>query len=104
MDKLMSAEIIKNYSSILSAIEGNFETSVPEQKIYQLINNQLDTMPKWNVENYHLSGTDSYSNIYSSEMSGTGNNGSSYYVMEPDMATVEAAKAKIDALFEEYNK
>ena len=101
MDKLMSAEIIKNYSSILSAIEGNFETSVPEQKIYQLINNQLDTMPKWNVENYHLSGTDSYSNIYSSEMSGTGNNGSSYYVMEPDMATVEAAKAKIDALFEE---
>ncbi len=101
MDKLMSAEIIKNYSNILSAIEGNFETSIPEQKIYQLINNQLDAMPRWNVENYHLSGKDSYASIYSSDVSGTGNNGSNYYVMEPDMATVETAKAKIESVFDE---
>ena len=99
LDKLASAEIIKNYSSVLNAVQDNFETSIPEKKIYQLINNQLDSMPKWKIEDYHLEGTDSYSSIYSSSMEGTGDNGSNYYVMEPDYETVENAKAKIQAVF-----
>lgn len=100
-DKLSSVEILKNYSNILSAIEGSIETSIPENKFYQIINHQLDNMPKWSIENYYLNGTGSYAGIYSSDVSGTGNNGSNYYVMEPDMATVEAAKAKIEAVFAE---
>jgi LCP family protein required for cell wall assembly len=98
-DKLSSAEILRNYSNILSAIEGSIETSIPENKFYQIINYQLDNMPKWNIENIHLDGVDGYAGIYSSNMDGTGDNGSFYYVMEPNPESVENAKAKIDAIF-----
>jgi len=102
LDKVASAEIIKNYSNILSAIEGNFETSIPESKFYQLINYQLDNMPRWTTENSYLKGTDTYvEGIYSGNMEGATTNNPNYYVMEPDMATVEAAKAKIEAVFDE---
>ena len=100
LDKLMSPEIIKNYSSILAAVQSNFETSLPEQKIYQLINNQLDSMPKWEVLDCHMEGFDSHSDIYSYGKNEAGDYGVNYYyVMEPNYDTVEAAKAKIKAVF-----
>ncbi len=101
LNKILSPEIIKNYSSILSAVQNNFETSIPEQKIYQLINNQLDNMPKWEVLDCHMEGYDSHSDIYSYGKYEAGNYGANYYyVMEPNYDTVEAAKAKIKEVFE----
>ena len=101
LNKILSPEIIKNYSSILSAIQNNFETSIPEQKIYQLINNQLDNMPKWEVLDCHMEGYDSHSDIYSYGKYEAGDYGSNYYyVMEPNYDTVEAAKVKIKEVFE----
>ena len=100
LNKLFSAEIITNYASILSAVQDNFETNIPEKKIYQLINNQLDSMPKWQIEDYHMEGYDSHNNVYSCGMSGAGDYGAYYYVMEPNYDTVEEAKAKIKAVFD----
>lgn len=100
LNKLMSSEIIKKYTSVLSAVQDNFETNIPEQKIYQLINNQLDSMPKWQIEDYHLEGYDSYNSVYSYGLAQAGDNGSHYFVMEPNYETIEIARNKIKAIFD----
>lgn len=99
--KLTSSEILKNYSNILSAVEDNFETNIPEQKFYQLLNYQLDTSPRWKIDNYHMEGYDSHNQVYSYGIREAGDYGYNYYyVMEPNYDTVEAAKAKIKEVFD----
>ncbi len=99
IDKLSSAEILKNYTGILAAVQDNFETNIPENKFYQLINYQLDNMPRWNVESYAMEGYNSRNQIYSVDLPETGNYNNDYYVMEPNYETVEIAKEKIKKAF-----
>lgn len=99
IDKLSSSEILKNYTSILAAVEKNFETNIPENKFYQLINNQLDAMPRWNVESYAMEGYNSHNQVYTYDLPETGEYNNYYYVMEPNFETVEIAKEKIKKAF-----
>lgn len=57
LEKAMSSKIITNYSSILSAIEGSFETNMPSDSIRSLINMQLDDMSGWEMFNLQLTGS-----------------------------------------------
>ena len=85
---LSSSTLVKKYSSILESMGSSFQTNMPQDKIYSLVNMQLDSMPKWNITSISVNGKDSYNYTYSYSAG-------KLYVMEPDMSTVEAATNKI---------
>lgn len=90
IDKAMSPEILKNYSSVLQAVEGNFETTVPYELIANLVRDQLDEGGDWDVITYSVDGTGDSQIPYSM---------STYaYVMWPKEETVQKAQALIDAM------
>ena len=73
--KVQSVEALKNYMSLMSAVEGSFETSVPYDLLAALVRDQLDKGGEWNVVTYSVNGADS------SEV--TWSQGFSTYVMIP---------------------
>ena len=92
INKLISPAIIKNYMNLLNSLHSSFQTNLKDDQIISLIRMQIDDMSSWNIESISVdgSGTSLYSPIYGSDL----------YMMIPDQSTVEAAKAKIEALYE----
>lgn len=90
---LSSKTLITKYTKILNSLGSSFQTNIPQNQIYSLVNMQLDKMPEWDVKTYSLDGTDSKNYTYSYS-------GSKLYVMEPDYTTVEKAKNLIDGVME----
>lgn len=90
-----SKVLISKYNSILSALNGSFQTDVPMDKITSFIKYQLDKMPSWNIESIAVTGYNSSNYTYSM--------GSKYklYVMEPNLNSVREAKAKINEVLNE---
>lgn len=88
-----SKKIITNYSDILNALDGSFQTSLSTDEIYAIIKMQISDMAKWEVESISLNGFDSSNYTYSY-------GGQKLYVMEPDMNTVNKAKEKIYEIME----
>ena len=93
---LSSTTLITKYTDILDSLGGSFQTNMPASKIYNLVNMQLDKMPSWTFESYNLDGkgSNSYTYTYPHQK---------LYVMEPDVNTVNEAKAKIDMIEKEQN-
>lgn len=85
---LSSKTLITKYTSILESLGSSFQTNIPKDNIYSLVNMQLDEMPDWNIESISVNGSDSYNYTYSYSAS-------KLYVMEPNMKTVATATAKI---------
>ena len=85
---LNSKTLITKYGDILKSLSSSFQTNIPNNKIYNLINMQLDTMPTWDIEQISLSGSDSSNYTYSYP-------NQKLYVMEPDINTIISAKEKI---------
>ena len=91
-----SSTLLSNYSSILSALDGTFETNIEMGDITAFFKNQLEDMPSWHVENLNLSGTGAMDVTYSYPSQPLS-------VMYPDESTIEAAKTKIyEYLGQEY--
>ncbi len=88
--KATDKSIITKYNSLLSAIDGKYQTNMSIKKITALIKMQLNDMPKWNVTSYSLSGTDSSNYTYTYNQL--------LYVMEPDNESVESAKNLINSV------
>ena len=88
VDKCTSSSMLANYSSVMDAIAGSFETNMPEDQIASLVKMQLTDMAKWNITSYTVSGTGMYAETYSMP-------GQELYVIEPDQATVAEAKTLI---------
>lgn len=86
---LSSKTLITKYTNILESMGNSFQTNIPTESIYSLINKQLDSMPNWNFDTYSLNGFDSTNGTYTF-------GDQQLYVMEPDMSTVEFARNKID--------
>lgn len=82
--KIMSPEILTRYSSVLNALEGCFETTVPYDLIASLVRRQLDEGGDWDIVSYSVSGEGTRQ---VSPMLGT-----EVYVMIPDQETIETAK------------
>ena len=56
INKAVSPKIITNYSNILQAVEGCFETNMSSEDIKSLVRMQLDDMSKWKMYNVQLTG------------------------------------------------
>lgn len=56
LEKAMSPAILTNYSSVLSSIEGSFETNMSSSEITDLIKMQLNDMSSWDIYQIQLSG------------------------------------------------
>ncbi|MCD8354324.1 MAG: LCP family protein [Clostridiales bacterium] len=90
IDKAISPDILVKYSSILTAVEENFETTLPYDLIAGLVNNQLSTGADWDIITYSVNGSDGNSSTYSLSKPN--------YVMIPDEETVETAKELMQAV------
>lgn len=97
MKKALSSRVlITKYTNILESMGDSFQTNIPSESIYELINKQLESMPSWNFDTYSLNGFDSSNGTYT-----FGNQ--RLYVMEPDENTIIEARNKIDACKENTN-
>ncbi|MBQ3325771.1 LCP family protein [Candidatus Saccharibacteria bacterium] len=77
-----------NYSNLLNALSGSFETTIKTSDITSFVNMQLDDMRPWTITTYNLDGTTGMALTHSYP-------GQYLSVMHPDYNTVEAAKIKI---------
>ncbi len=90
-DKCTSPDILAKYTDIMKAVDGCFETSMPYDKLAELVRNQLSSNAQWEVISYAVSGTGAKRKPYSMS--------SKAYVMLPDMSTVETAKNLINQMY-----
>ena len=84
VDKALSPELLKNYSAILSSLQGCFETNISYEEIARLLQQQLTDGGSWNVVSYSVNGTGDTQKPYSMSQKA--------YVMVPDYSTVDHAK------------
>ncbi|MDR1077833.1 MAG: LCP family protein, partial [Propionibacteriaceae bacterium] len=86
--------ILLRYNAILNSLQGSLQTSMPASMITALANQQLSRRTSWQVETINADGSDAmeYTHSYG---------GQKLYVMVPDMATVQAARNRIDQLLAE---
>ena len=87
INKATSTDMLLNFNSILKAVDGCFETSMPYDVISALVRDQIETGAEWNVVTYAVTGTGNSAIPYSMNIE--------VYVMDPDMSTVETAKGLI---------
>lgn len=89
--KVMSPELLVRYSSLLTAVEGSFETTVPYDLIASLIRRQLDEGGDWNIVSYSVGGegTHEVSPVLGEEV----------YMTIPDETTVQTAKDLMAQVF-----
>ncbi|MDO4600698.1 MAG: LCP family protein [Eubacteriales bacterium] len=87
INKALSPELLKNYSSILSSLQGSFETNISYEEIARLLQQQLTEGGAWNIVSYSVDGTGDKQKPYSMSQPA--------YVMIPDYNTVDTAKEMI---------
>lgn len=90
VDKITSPAIVTNYASIMDTLSNTFSTTMSSQEISDLIKYQLNSNPKWKMEQYMVIGTGD--TLMCAEL------GDAAYVMVPDQSTVTTAKNKINAV------
>jgi len=88
--KASNASILLKYNDILESLKGNFTTNISTNQIMELVNFQIDKMPKWNIESISLNGSDSYDLTYTYPTQ-------ELYVMVPNEETIEVAKLKLES-------
>ena len=92
LEKIKSPTLLTNYSRLLAAVADNFVTSLSSNQIAALVRMQLSDFAAWEIENCSVTGSSSSStHCYSAQ-------GQKLYVMTPDEASVEAAKALIQSV------
>lgn len=94
INKLASSELLYNYTDVMDAIAGSFQTSMSSEEIYDFVKMQIDEMTAWQIESYAVSGKGGYAVTYSMPNMSTD-------VTFPDMETVEIAKEKLIAILTE---
>ncbi len=90
INKALSPDILTGYTSVLTAISDNFETSMSYDLIATLVSNQLANNSSWDIITYSVDGSDSYQIPYSMSVKA--------YVMIPNEETVATAKGLIQSM------
>ena len=90
INKMMSPKILTNFTGIMNSLSSSFETNMSEKDIKALVQAQLADPAKWTIYSYSVTG--SGGTDYATEL------GDNAYVMYPDQATVDNAKADIKAV------
>ena len=88
-----SSTIINNYSNILTALDGTFETNLTMDDITNLVKMQIDNMSPWHIESYNVDGTGAHLPTYSYP-------NQNLYVMNPNMETVTEAINRLNVILE----
>ncbi|KXT76956.1 LCP family glycopolymer transferase CpsA [Streptococcus sp. DD12] len=93
--QLSSLKSISNYQSIANGIQDSIQTNMPMATLMTLANDQLDSGKGYTVSSQAVTGTGSTGELPSYAMPGA-----SLYMMAPDQASVDQAKANIQAVME----
>lgn len=91
IDKALSPELLISYNSLMDALSGSFETSVPYDTISSIVRDQLDQGGSWNVVSYSADGYGDSQIPYSMSQYA--------YVMVPYQDTVDTAKSLIAQVY-----
>ncbi|MCD7808285.1 MAG: LCP family protein [Erysipelotrichaceae bacterium] len=96
--KICSTSLITNMDEIFESLADSFETNMSDKEILALINMQLDDNASWDIQTYHLSGSD----IRTFELATVGNvssvNPDGLYVTQPDEESIALAQSYIEAI------
>ena len=92
--KLSSPEALTNYSKIVDGLKDSVQTNMDTESLINLVNAQLEKGGRYIVESQAVTG-EGHMDLPSYAMPGA-----QLYVMQLDPASVEAAKAKINATLE----
>ncbi len=90
INKMISPKILTNFTGIMNSLSNSFETNMSEKDIKALVQAQLADPAKWAIYSYSVTG--SGGTDYAAEL------GDNAYVMYPDQASVDNAKADIKAV------
>lgn len=93
INKLTGTNIIKNYESLLNAVQGMFQTNMSTNDITALIQMQINDMAKWDIKSMNVDGTGDMVATYSY-------GATPLYVMRPDTSTITEAKQIIKSTME----
>ncbi|MCD7949810.1 MAG: LCP family protein [Erysipelotrichaceae bacterium] len=97
--KICSSSLITNMDEIFESLSDSFETNMSDKEILALINMQIDDGASWDIQTYHLTGTD----IRTFELATVGNvssvNPDGLYVTQPDEESIALVQSYIEALF-----
>lgn len=91
IEKVVSSDALLNYSSILKAVEGSFETSMPYDVVSTLVRRQLETKAGWEILTYAVNGEGASRSTFSMSQP--------LFVFIPDETTVETAKEQFDKIY-----
>lgn len=84
INKAISPSILANYSTLLSSLDGCFQTDVPYDLMAELVREQLSDGTSWHIVSYNVTGTGDSQIPYSMSQYA--------YVMWPDESTVAHAQ------------
>lgn len=84
IEKATSSDMLVRYSSILSAVEDSFETSMPYDVLSALVRDQIESGAQWNIVSYAVTGEGASRKTYSMN--------EYLFVFIPDQSTVDTAK------------
>lgn len=90
--KAASSSLLTNYSSVMNAVAGSFETNMPRDQISALVKMQLSDMASWNISSYTTAGQSKYAETYSMP-------GQKLYVIVLDERNIEEAKQLIREVY-----
>ena len=94
IDKVTSSStLINNYTGILNALDGTFQTNLTTDEITSLVKMQINDMASWSIESFNVDGTGASLPTYSYP-------NQNLYVMEPNMDTVSKAVEKLNEILE----
>lgn len=91
INKALSPELLTSFNSLMDALSGSFETSVPYDTLSSIVRDQLDGMGSWNVVSYSVDGYGDSQIPYSMSQYA--------YVMVPYEDTIETAKGLIAQVY-----
>lgn len=93
-DKILSKNVITNYSDILNSLNGKFVTNMGSDNITNLVKYQIKNTPNWHIEKNILEGINASNYTYSYQKKKS-------YVMEPDIKSLDNGKNLIKSILEE---
>lgn len=92
--KVTTPEFLYSYNDTLNQISGMYQTDISNSTIYDLVRYQLTSGTSWQIDTYSVSGSGSYEPTYSVPSQ-------NLYVMIPNQAQIETAKAMIATVLSE---
>ncbi len=92
INKMLSSDMLYNYTDVLDAISDSMITSMSYDEISELVKFQLNDMRGWDIIKYDVNGYDSMSTTYSVPNMAT-------YVMKPNQDTIDQAKEYLRQMY-----